>query len=83
MLDLQRTPAEALAGPRIHQQWSPDELMVESTMPNEFKQTLIKLGHTITEPGSMGVSQIVARTPDGRGFIGAADPRAGGTAEGF
>jgi hypothetical protein len=29
------------------------------------------------------VSQIIARTPDGRAFIGAADPRAGGTAAGW
>ena len=62
MLDLQRTPAEALAGPRIHQQWSPDELMVEATMPAEMKQELASRGHKVTEPGSMGVSQIVART---------------------
>jgi gamma-glutamyltranspeptidase/glutathione hydrolase len=83
MLDLQRTPAEALAGARIHQQWSPDELMVESTMAGELKQALTKLGHKVTEPSSMGVSQVVARTADGHGFVGAADPRAGGTAEGF
>src|SRR5205085_666638 len=29
MLDLGLSPAEALAKPRIHHQWSPDELMVE------------------------------------------------------
>jgi gamma-glutamyltranspeptidase/glutathione hydrolase len=83
MLDLEQTPAEALAGPRIHQQWSPDELMVEATMPDAIKQALSSRGHKVTEPGSMGVSQIVARTPGGKGFTGAADPRAAGSAQGF
>jgi hypothetical protein len=31
----------------------------------------------------MGVSQIAARSTDGEGFIGAADPRAGGNANGW
>jgi len=29
------------------------------------------------------VSHLVGRTPDGRGFVGAADPRAGGVAAGW
>jgi hypothetical protein len=29
------------------------------------------------------VSQIVARSPDGNGFVGAADPRATGSAAGW
>ena len=69
MLDLRQTPAEALAGPRIHQQWSPDELMVEATMSADLKHALAGRGHKLTEPGSMGVAQIVARTRDGKGFV--------------
>jgi gamma-glutamyltranspeptidase / glutathione hydrolase len=83
MIDLGMTPAEALAAPRIHQQWSPDELMVETKLPAGIKKSLAQRGHKIKELNSMAVSQIVARSPDGKTFIGAADPRAGGTAAGW
>jgi len=83
MLDLGQTPAEALAAPRIHQQWSPDELMVEKTLPENLKAALAARGHKIKELSSMSVSQIVARSADGKSFVGAADPRAGGDAEGW
>jgi gamma-glutamyltranspeptidase/glutathione hydrolase len=83
MLDFRRSPAEALAQPRIHHQWFPDELMVEKTFPRQLRTALTRRGHRITVLPSAGVSQIVARSADGNGFIGAADPRAGGTAQGW
>lgn len=84
MLDLGMTPAEALAAPRIHHQWSPDELMVERRLPEALQAALAQRGHTVKELNALSVSQIVARTPDGKSFIGAADPRAGsGSAKGW
>jgi len=83
MIDLGMTPAEALAAPRIHQQWSPDELMVERALPDALEKALVHRGHTIKESKSLAVSQIVARSRDGKSFIGAADPRAGGNAMGW
>jgi gamma-glutamyltranspeptidase/glutathione hydrolase len=83
MLDLGLTPAEALAQPRIHHQWFPDELMVEKTLPRRLQDDLARRGHKLETLKSMGVSQIVARTPNGNGFVGAADPRAGGQARGW
>ena len=83
ILDLGLTPAQAVAAPRIHQQWSPNELVVEKRMSAELQGALAKRGHSITNITAGAVSQIVARSPDGKGFIGAADPRAGGNAAGW
>lgn len=83
MLDLGLTPEQALALPRIHQQWSPDELLVEKSLPTEIRAALEQRGHAVKELNSMAVSQIVARSADGKSFIGAADPRNGGKAEGW
>ena len=83
LLDLKMTPGEALAAPRIHQQWSPDELMVEKNLPDRLKTALEQRGHRVTVLDAFSVSHIVARSPDGKTFIGAADPRAGGSAEGW
>lgn len=84
MIDLGMTPAEALAAPRIHHQWSPDELMVEKRLPEALQAALAQRGHTVKELNALSVSQIVARSPDGKGFVGAADPRAGsGSAQGW
>lgn len=83
MLDLGMTPAEAMAMPRIHQQWSPDELMVEKSLPAEIKAALEQRGHVVKELNALSVAHTVARSVDGKSFVGAADPRAGGKAEGW
>jgi len=83
MLDLGMSPQQALAQPRIHHQWSPDELMIEKTLSGKLQTELARRGHKLKELPSMGVSQIVARSPDGNGFVGAADPRVGGKAAGW
>ncbi len=83
MLDLGMTPQQAVAAPRIHQQWSPEKLYVESKLPVALKQALAHRGHKIEELNAVAVSQIVARSPDGKSFIGAADPRADGTVTGW
>jgi gamma-glutamyltranspeptidase/glutathione hydrolase len=83
MLDLGKTPSEAMAMPRIHQQWSPDELMVEKAMSDEVTAALEKRGHQVRELNSLSVAHTVARSADGKSFIGVADPRASGKAEGW
>jgi gamma-glutamyltranspeptidase/glutathione hydrolase len=83
MLDLNLSPQEAIAAPRVHHQWSPDELMVEKSLPAPIREALVSRGHKIHVQSSMAVSQIVARTSDGKAFVGVADPRAGGTAAGW
>ncbi len=83
MIDLGETPAQAVATPRIHEQWSPDQLYVEKKLPDDLKKNLAARGHKISELPQQAISQIVARTPDGKSFTGAADPRSNGTAEGW
>lgn len=83
MLDLGMSPTEAMAVPRIHQQWSPDELMVEKALPDSVQSALTARGHQVRELNALSVSHLVARSPDGKSFLGAADPRAGGTAAGW
>jgi len=83
LLDLGMSPQPALAQPRIHHQWSPNELMVEKALPGRLGAELARRGHKLKRVPPMGVSQIVARSPDGKGFVGAADPRAGGSAAGW
>ena len=83
MLDLKMSPPEALKQPRIHHQWFPDRLMVEPSLSPYLQKQLRQHGHVLETAPSMGVSQIVARNPNGEGFVGAADPRAGGTGQGW
>jgi gamma-glutamyltranspeptidase/glutathione hydrolase len=83
MIDLGQTPKQAVAAPRIHEQWSPDELYVEKKLPDDLKKALVARGHKLVELPVSAVSQIVARSPDGKSFVGAADPRSNGTAEGW
>ena len=37
--------AEAVAAPRIHHQWSPDQVFVENTLPVETVEALEARGH--------------------------------------
>jgi gamma-glutamyltranspeptidase/glutathione hydrolase len=83
MLDLGMGPKDAIGKPRIHHQWSPDELMCDKELPVAIKDALRKYGHEVTEVNGMGIAQIVARFPDGHGFLGAADPRGHGSAGGW
>jgi gamma-glutamyltranspeptidase / glutathione hydrolase len=83
MLELDQTPQQAIAAPRIHHQWFPEELMVEKTLSADLRQSLSGLGHAVNELSSGSNAHVVAKNPAGVGFIGAADPRADGTAEGW
>jgi gamma-glutamyltranspeptidase/glutathione hydrolase len=83
MLDLGETPDVAMAQPRIHHQWSPNELVVEKSLPATLQEALVQRGHKVKVLGSMAATQIVGRTADGKRFIGVADPRVPGQAEGW
>jgi len=83
MMDLQMTPQQAVAAPRIHHQWSPDELVVEQELPQRLQESLVSRGHTLSRQKAISTSQIIARDLKTKRFIGAADPRAGGTIGGW
>ena len=83
LIDLGLSPDEALALPRIHQQWQPDQLRIEEALPTYIRAELGTRGHQFHIEPSYGASQIVARSPDGRGFTAASDPRTSGRPSGY
>jgi gamma-glutamyltranspeptidase/glutathione hydrolase len=82
ILDFGMDLQSAINAPRFHQQWRPDELRVERELSGAITNSLAGRGHKLRVVGAMGVSQGVFRDASGK-FIGAADPRAGGQAEGW
>ncbi len=75
ILDEGDTPTAALARPRLHQQWSPDELRVEKRMPESVKAELRRRGHVLNEVDFIGSTQAVAQPAKDGPFVGAHDPR--------
>jgi gamma-glutamyltranspeptidase/glutathione hydrolase len=74
--------AAAAAASRIHHQWLPDKLRVETGISNDTLDSLSAMGHHIDIGNAMGSTQTVMRI-DG-GFFGAADPRRlGAKAQGY
>jgi gamma-glutamyltranspeptidase/glutathione hydrolase len=70
----------ALAAPRFHHQWQPDELKIEKRAGEGIIRALKQRGHKVVPVNSLGVTQAVARGSDGKDFIGAHDPRVDGKA---
>lgn len=82
LLDFKASPAAALKSPRLHHQWRPDRLRIESTWPKDVLAELTQRGHEPLEVSAIGVSQMIAVDEQGR-FTSAADPRAYGQAAGW
>jgi gamma-glutamyltranspeptidase/glutathione hydrolase len=78
VIDLKLPLAEAVAAPRIHDQWSPDEVVVERALKPELKQALQGFGHKVTEDVPRTSANSILITPEG--LVGAADPRTRGAA---
>ncbi|MEO6182658.1 MAG: gamma-glutamyltransferase, partial [Verrucomicrobiota bacterium] len=81
VLDFGMGIEQAIAAPRFHHQWSPDELKIENAVGQKTFDELESLGHKLKPQESLGVAQAVAKNPKGKGVVGAADPRASGQAE--
>lgn len=74
VIDFKMNLADAVSAPRIHHQWYPDTIFIESGFSPDTLALLGALGHNVSRtPFSMGSVQAVMRTDDG--FAGAADPR--------
>jgi gamma-glutamyltranspeptidase/glutathione hydrolase len=81
--DLQWPLEECLAQPRIHHQWSPDLLRVESRLDEAVQQSLVARGHKITPTtANIGVTQAIEYDTASGQFRGLADPRVPGKASG-
>ncbi|BHH82572.1 gamma-glutamyltransferase [Desulforhopalus sp. 52FAK] len=63
----------AVAAPRIHHQWLPDEIRIEEGLSPDTTKALTEMGHTIVKKSSMGAIQSIL-VKDGM-MYGGADPR--------
>lgn len=64
---------DALAQPRLHQQWRPELLFVEEALPDVIQQALRQKGHELKIWPAMGVAQAI-QLRDGK-LYPASDPR--------
>ena len=72
---------ESIATPRIHQQWHPDELMIENLpVDPSVLRGLSGKGWKLRRVPPQSNVMAVARTREG--FIGVSDPRDAGTSAG-
>ena len=68
--------ASAVAAPRLHNQWMPDRVVVEQTMPADIIAALKSRGDDVVETRPFTSANSIMITPEG--FVGAADPRTRG-----
>lgn len=81
------SPTEAISAPRMHHQWFPDQVRYEAFDPSVDPKTweaLAAMGHNVVASQSAQGSahSIAVTTGEGR-YIGVADKRRGGTADGY
>src|SRR5207253_3286510 len=81
-LDLNMPLDQALAQPRIHHQWSPDAVRIESRLDDNLQKSLTDRGHKLTPIANMGVTQAILFDRTSGQFLGLADPRIPGQAAG-
>ena len=74
---------DAIAAPRLHHQWLPDQLRLETNgFSADIRDALIRKGHQIRVRSPWGNGNLIRLRPDGL-LDGAADPRGEGVAAGF
>ena len=73
VIEHEMKPAAAVAAPRIHHQWLPDQLYVEGGISPDTRTLLEKMGHTVEESEALGTANTIVYA---RGhFYGVADSR--------
>lgn len=72
-VDFGMNPAEAAATPRVHHQWTPDELRIEKGISADTQRLLVEKGHKLKLGPTMGRTQTIQIGPGG--FYGYSDPR--------
>lgn len=83
VIDYDMTLVKAVLAPRIHHQWIPDEVFYEpGAVVYDVREKLESEGYKMVERPVIGEVQSIEVTPDGF-YVGVADPRGGGTAEGY
>lgn len=76
--------SDAIAAPRIHHQWLPDQIFYEPyCISEDVKKNLLKRGHKFGEERSLGRVEGIIIDEKTNIFYGTSDPRAYGKAVGF
>jgi gamma-glutamyltranspeptidase/glutathione hydrolase len=81
ILDSHLDPERAVRLPRIHEQASPDTVVVEASMPKATIAALTKMGYRVRIVPALGAVQAIEISP--QLLRGASDPRKGGAAVGY
>jgi gamma-glutamyltranspeptidase / glutathione hydrolase len=68
---------QAVETPRLHHQWTPDELDLEAEITADVRDALKKRGHTLGDGPGLTAVQLILVAPDGT-RTAASDPRKGG-----
>ncbi len=76
VIDRKLPIAEAVKAPRVHHQWSPDQVSAERGLPGGLIGALQQRGHTVVEGPPRTAANSIMVTP--QGFVGAADNRTRG-----
>jgi len=77
VLDYHMDVADAVAAPRLHHQWLPDEVRIERGFAKDTLEALEAKGHHIVEPMGQTSANSIAVTASG--LLGAPDPRTRGS----
>jgi gamma-glutamyltranspeptidase / glutathione hydrolase len=80
-LDFKMSLEDAVGLPRVHHQWQPDRVLVESGIGSDIIMALKAKGHEVQSVDQMGVCQAIVRLPSGT-LHGVHDPRIPGKAAG-
>jgi gamma-glutamyltranspeptidase/glutathione hydrolase len=78
VVDYDMDVASAVAAPRLHHQWLPDEVRIERGFSEATLTELRAKGHRVVEPMGQTSANSIAVTPNG--LQGAPDPRTRGAA---
>jgi gamma-glutamyltranspeptidase/glutathione hydrolase len=76
VIDHHMDVAAAVAAPRLHHQWLPDEVRIERGFAEDTLAALRAMGHRVIEPMGQTSANSIAVTPNG--LLGAPDPRSRG-----
>lgn len=76
--------SEAVAAPRFHHQWVPDELQVERAIPADVLDGLRRRGHrVVVSDRNWSSAQAIVIDPKTGWHLGGSDPRSDGLARGW
>lgn len=78
ILDFGMDPEEAVSVPRMHHQWTPEKLMLDTGYPRDVQDALRARGHVVEEMEFFNSVQVILIDPETGLMTAASDPRKDG-----